>query len=121
LTFDLKVIRDDAEYIVECLQVLLLSRPTISLQIIGGISDGAIDIFACFLRESLKLGRSCGVVSFGNQPLMARLHRNTTIVHLDTHDLEDDATRLFLAPIAVRNKHLVHVNAKLGTSLDDSK
>jgi hypothetical protein len=59
-------------------------------------------------------------VTMDNRPLMAAFHKNTTIVEFKIENHDDDEIHHFLSPIAVRNKHLVHLNAMLGTSFDDS-
>jgi hypothetical protein len=53
-------------------------------------------------------------VSMENRPLMAALHKNTTIVKFQT--APDEEIRRFLAPIALRNIHLAHINAMLGST-----
>jgi hypothetical protein len=55
----------------------------------------------------------CGL-TVKNRPLMAALHKNTTIAAFEAAD--DEEIKSFLVPIALRNKHLAHINAMLGTT-----
>jgi hypothetical protein len=112
LGFNWKVLQRDAEYIVECLRVLLqqewiAKRSGLSLLNLytpyGGISDGAIDVFCGFLRATTCRLQTLWFHDFlplrQVRRLLEALYTNRSVKALRIHGLKGDEGALWVADL----------------------
>ena len=97
----------DAEYIVECMRILLQDetipeRAQLAFNS-GGISDGAIGVFGRFLRETTCHLQGLTVWELPSQQirrLLVALHTNRSVKELSICELQDDECGSWIADLS---------------------
>jgi hypothetical protein len=106
----------DAEYIVECVRVLLTTHQPLICLILdaGDISDVAIDVFGRFLRETTPPCRLHSLYLNNLPPLqvdrlLAALHTNRSVTQLGLCSLEGNEGAAWIADLLRQKTDFTHL------------
>jgi hypothetical protein len=112
--FDMAVSRRDAEYIVECLRLILVAHPGMVLCLAyGEISDLAIGVFGRFLREThchLHDIWSWNLPDQQTRRLLAALHTNRSVKKLCIYKLLDNEGASWSANLLLHKTDIAYLH-----------